>query len=235
MILIYYYDQSLRSIEEQRKNYFPIDSNEFPIDKLFQLYKLQLRSHKTNIMIPLKQATSEKHKIAERMPFNVKMFKGELSKSEYLNYLVQQLELFKTIESKGIPHPDLSRVNALIFDIQELAIQQLTIPPILKATQNYSHYLNSLNPETILPHVYLHFLAVMFGGQMIKSKVPSTGKFYEFNSPTEAMQTIRELQSDLWADEVNLGFDFTIEIFKELELPIDLNKDSHLLQATTNL
>lgn len=186
-------------------------------------------------MLPLKQATSEKHKIAERMPFNVKMLKGELSRSEYLNYLVQQLELFKTIESKGIPHSALSRVNALIFDIQELAIQHITIPPLLKSTQNYSNYLNSLNNETILPHVYLHYLAVMFGGQMIKSKVPSTGKFYEFASPSEGMQSIRELQSDLWADEVNLGFDFTIEIFKELELPLDLHKDSHFIQATTNV
>ncbi len=182
-------------------------------------------------MLPLKQATSEKHKIAEQMPFNVKMSTGKLSKFEYLNYLVQQLELFKTIESKGIPHPDLSRVNALIFDIQELAIQQISIPPILKSTQKYSNYLNSLNYQTILPHIYLNYLAVMFGGQMIKSKVPSSGKFYKFNSPTEAMQSIREVQSDLWADEVNLGFDFTIEIFKEL----DLQKDSHEEQATTNL
>ena len=45
-------------------------------------------------MTPLKEATSEKHKQAERMPFNIRMFKGELSKNDYLLYLNQQLQIF---------------------------------------------------------------------------------------------------------------------------------------------
>ncbi len=38
-------------------------------------------------MLPLKEATSIKHKVAERMPFNARMFSGLLSKDEYLFHL----------------------------------------------------------------------------------------------------------------------------------------------------
>ena len=50
-------------------------------------------------MLPLKEATSIKHKQAERMPFNARMFRGQLSKNEYLLYLTQQLQIFQAIES----------------------------------------------------------------------------------------------------------------------------------------
>ncbi len=183
-------------------------------------------------MLPLKEATSEKHRLAERMPFNVKMFHGELSKAEYLNYLIQQLELFKTLESKSLIHPNLSRIQPLLFDIQELANQKIELPPVLNATKQYTAYLNTLNEKSILPHVYLHYMAIMFGGQMIKSKVPSSGKFYKFNEMSDCIQSIRNVQRDEWADEVNRGFDFTIQLFRELELPLEFENTSHSVQAT---
>ena len=68
-----------------------------------------------------------------------------------------------------------------------------------------------------MAHVYLNYLAIMFGGQMMKTKVPSTGRMYDFENMMEAAGSIRAIQKDEWADEVNKGFDFMIEIFKELE------------------
>jgi hypothetical protein len=38
----------------------------------------------------LKEATAELHSKAEKMEFNQRMFRGELSNDEYLNYLIQQ-------------------------------------------------------------------------------------------------------------------------------------------------
>jgi hypothetical protein len=57
----------------------------------------------------------------------------------------------------------------------------------------------------------------MFGGQQMKKKVPSSGKMYEFENTKEGMQAIRKLQKDEWAEEVNKGYDFIIEIFNELD------------------
>jgi hypothetical protein len=57
----------------------------------------------------------------------------------------------------------------------------------------------------------------MFGGQMMKSKVPGSGRMYDFDDMMEAAGSIRAVQTDEWADEVNTAFDFMIEIFDELE------------------
>lgn len=168
-------------------------------------------------MIGLKEATAEKHKLAERMPFNGRMFRGELSVKEYVHYLTQQSSIFQILEQIGLPHPSLLRLKKVFEDIQELTPQFNEGLPSLKSTQKYGLYLQKLNYEEALPHIYLHYLALMFGGQMMKSKVPGSGRMYDFDDMREAAGSIRELQMDEWVDEVNKGFDFMIEIFDELE------------------
>ncbi len=51
----------------------------------------------------------------------------------------------------------------------------------------------------------------------MKKSVPSAGRMYDFDNMPEAAQSIRNVQKDEWADEVNKGFDFIITIFDELE------------------
>ncbi len=168
-------------------------------------------------MLPLKDATSAKHKIAERMPFNVRMFRGLLNKDQYVLYLNQQFQIFKSIESIGLPHPDLKRSDAVQSDINELKNEGHNSDLVLAATKAYTDYLLSLSYEEVLPHVYLNYLALVFGGQIIKNSVPSSGKMYAFENMQDVIQSIRAVQKDEWADEVNKGFDFNIQIFEELE------------------
>lgn len=170
-----------------------------------------------NQQIPLKDATSVKHKLAEKMPFNVKMYKGQLSKKDYLKYLQQQLAIFETIENIGIPHENLKRVSNVQLDIEELIQEGITPSEILKSTMEYIVHLKNKNYDEILPHVYLNYLALAFGGQMIKKSVPSKGKMYDFENLQETVASIRAVQKDEWADEVNVGFDFLIRIFEELD------------------
>jgi hypothetical protein len=60
-------------------------------------------------------------------------------------------------------------------------------------------------------------MALMFGGQMMKSKVPGSGKMYEFDNVQESIAMIRTIQKDEWADEVNKGFNHIINILDELQ------------------
>lgn len=169
-------------------------------------------------MKPLKEATHDKHKEAERMPFNVKMFKGELTKEQYGKYLLSQLEIFSAIEENfKMPHDGLRRKEAVIKDLKSLGFEQLEIAD--NASLNYAQYLRSLETyeETFYAHIYLNYLAIMFGGQMMKANTPGDGNMYEFENMMECAGTIRAIQKDEWADEVNKGFDYMIEIFKELE------------------
>lgn len=169
-------------------------------------------------MLPLKEATSIKHSQAERMPFNARMFKGLLKEDEYLLYLNQQLQLFQTIEKIGLPHSSLKRTEKVLADINELKAKGHATNFILKSTQQYVDYLKTLTYEQVLPHIYLNYMALAFGGQMMKKVVPSSGNMYIFENMQEAVQSIRAVQKDEWAEEVNKGFDYAILVFEELEV-----------------
>lgn len=165
----------------------------------------------------LKTATQKLHKQAEETPFNKEMIQGKLSKEAYGAYLLQHQSIFQTLEKFDLPHPDLSRGNALKEDIEELA-QHIQDVLILDATRNYCAHLSALNPTNIQAHIYLNYMALLFGGQLSKQKVPSTGKIYDFENQAALVQSIRKIQHDSWVDEVNKGFNYHIQILKELEL-----------------
>ena len=176
-------------------------------------------------MLPLKDAIAEKHSLAEKMTFNQRMFNGEISKEEYVLYLSQQLAIFDSIERFPLPHTSLNRLDSIVNDLRELYIDikglseefTLEIVPLI-STNQYRKYLNTLTQEELLPHVYLNYLALMFGGQMMKSKVPGSGKMYEFDGDMrEIAGSIRAIQKDEWADEANKALDYNINILDELQ------------------
>ena len=165
-------------------------------------------------MIPLKEAIAEKHKIAEGKEFNRKMISGELSEIEYLHYLIQQYAIFKEIEKKQLHHPSLTRCENIKQDIIELGGFTLSI---LDSTESYRKYLSNLDDESFMPHIYLNYLALVYGGQIIKSKVPGSGKIYNFEDPQTGIASIRAIQQDNWAEYANIGLDYVINIYDELQ------------------
>ena len=169
-------------------------------------------------MLQLKDAIAEKHSLAEKMTFNQRMFNGELSNEEYILYLCQQLAIFDAIEIHELPHPSLDRAGNVFQDIKELVGEgQIQITPLV-ATNEYRKYLNTLTKEEQLPHVYLNYLALMFGGQMMKAKTPGSGRMYEFDGDMkEIVGSIRAIQKDEWADEANKALDYNINILDELQ------------------
>ena len=68
----------------------------------------------------LREATAELHSRAEKMPFNQRMFKGELSDVEYVNYLLQQMTIFNEFETRDLVIKGLDRKQKVIEDILEL-------------------------------------------------------------------------------------------------------------------
>jgi len=162
----------------------------------------------------LREATAELHSKAEKMMFNQRMFRSELSTEEYLNYLIQQSYIFQEIENRNLPHPNLNRLDAIHNDISELGGYTFKIS---KPTTDYVVYLGDLNQTQLNAHIYLNYLALAYGGQMIKSKVPGSGRMYDFDNMQECVGSIRAIQNDEMADEVNKGFQYIINILDELQ------------------
>ena len=101
-----------------------------------------------------------------------------------------------------------------IDDINELGGYKFKIS---KPTTDYVVYLGDLNQSSLNAHIYLNYLALVYGGQIMKSKVPGSGKMYEFEGEMmELIGSVRAIQKDEWADEVNKGFQYIINILDEL-------------------
>lgn len=151
------------------------------------------------------------------MPFNLRMIKGQLSKEEYGLYLIQLKAIHSNIEKNELPHKDMYRTQRIEEDLQELTLSLDDQNDLLPGTIKYVCHLSNLSEQELLPHIYLNYLAIAYGGQFIKSKVPSGGKMYHFDNLNEVIQSIRNLQSDQWIDEVNKGYVSLINIFEDLE------------------
>jgi heme oxygenase len=164
----------------------------------------------------LREETAEKHRIAEQKEFNQRMFRGELTKEEYVIYLTQQSLIFNQIEfGNNLPSDSLRRAEKITEDLKELKEKENYI--VLPSTIEYVNYISNLTEEQLLPHIYLNYLAIAYGGQMMKSKVPGSGRMYDFDNMMECVGSIRAVQKDEWAEEVNKGFDFLIDIFDGLQ------------------
>ena len=78
-------------------------------------------------------------------------------------------------------------------------------------------YLKKLDKEKLDSHIYLNYLALLYGGQMIKSKIPGRGLLYDFDDQKDCIASIRAIQKDEWVEEVNKGYGFIIQILDELQ------------------
>lgn len=163
----------------------------------------------------LREATSELHRKAEKMEFNQRMMNNELTIEEYVNYLESQYAIFEKIERLfTLPEPGLARSGRVLNDLNELGE---TTPNVSDKTMEYIDYLSTLDNDSIQPHIYLNYLALVFGGQIIKTKIHGSGKMYEFDNMHASAAAIRLIQKDEWANEVNKGFEFIINILDELQ------------------
>ena len=163
----------------------------------------------------LREATAELHRKAEKMEFNQRMMNNELSINEYSRYLMSQYFIFEVIEQYfTLPEPGLARSNKVKEDLKELGETVIMMSP---KTQEYVDYLIVLDNDTVQPHIYLNYLALAYGGQMIKTKIHGSGRMYDFDNMHASVGAVRQIQKDEWADEVNKGFEFIINILDELQ------------------
>lgn len=69
-------------------------------------------------------------------------------------------------------------------------------------------------------HIYVRHMGDLSGGQMIKDRVPGSGKMYQFADMTHSIDEmkglIRRRTKDSMADEANKAFEFSTKIFEEL-------------------
>lgn len=175
----------------------------------------------------LKEQTQDLHETAEKNPFAQLLLSGNINKKQYAKYLFNMWSIYGVLENiaesagvlKGIE--DIKRTDAIKEDMLELNlnIDNQTLAP---STYMYIQYLSKMDPKKSLAHVYVRHFGDLYGGQILKTKVPGSGKMYEFINRKELINSTRALLTDDLGDEARVGFEYAIALFEDLVHELDL-------------
>jgi heme oxygenase len=173
----------------------------------------------------LKELTHDAHKEAEPKQFVKVLFSGKIDPKIYALYLKNQHPCYEILEVCAMMYPgllggaDARRAPAIDSDFQELWDRDVDgDPTILPVVKRYIDYIMSIkdDPKKLLAHIYVRHFGDMAGGQMIKKRVPGSGRMYQFENADALKASIREKLSDDMADEAKVCFRFAGELFEEM-------------------
>ena len=183
-------------------------------------------------MSNLKDLTWEHHKDAERQQFVKVLMSGKINPELYATYLWNQHKKYDLLEALAGANgllddlPDIRRKQKIEADFLELWNKDQP-PTLTQSTNDYIMHMREImqDSNSLMAHVYVLHMGDLSGGQMIKKRIPGSGKMYEFEGDVlETKEAIRALTNDDMADEAKWMFESATQLFKEMmELDIEHN------------
>lgn len=174
-------------------------------------------------MSTLKELTWKKHKEAEEQPFIKSIFKGQVDRDKYVDYLYQLLVLYQSLEwhgtrlgiFKGIE--SIKRARAIELDYYELLGDSASRGKLNASTINYINYIETIKDDAnkILAHIYVRHMGDMFGGQMLAKLLPGSNRMFQFENLPELIANVRQKLDVSLADEANVAFTHNINMLKD--------------------
>ena len=196
----------------------------------------------------LMQGTGDIHREAERRPFMVAQFKGELPKDAYTSYLGRLFHVYVALEEAAeqlrddprvgpIYSPELFRVEGLNKDLTALAgpdwREQLPITPATEAYAGRIRAIATEFPPAYVAHHWLRYMGYVLGQELIRGMLRKAYgpdvpvAFYDYPDIDDPKQYLRGYHArmngmDLSADEVARVVD---EGNRAFQLQIDLTDE----------
>lgn len=173
----------------------------------------------------LRDAIKDLHDYVENTRFAKLLLSGSITEEVYCDLLNNLIPVYECLESLASKHhlldgvEDILRVPTMTYDHNELKRNVVTIKPARPIVYDYVKYLKHLavqNPKLLLAHIYVRHFGDLFGGQIIKKKVPGSGTMYSFNERQELITKMRAILSDDLGDEARVAMQFAIDIFEAL-------------------
>ena len=166
-------------------------------------------------MSTIKEKTQTLHDLLEDVPFNKKMFRGEQTVSERKSYLSMHHSIFEVLDP-FVP-VELRRTKIIEQDMKRLGGMRAAKP------LGVNDYIQTiLTSDRIDGHLYLNYMGLLFGGQVMKKHYPTSSELYEFENIKGAREHIREnhqygIENETWYEEqVKDAFRFHIEMSSSL-------------------
>lgn len=167
-------------------------------------------------MSTLKELTWTAHKQAESSPLMTVLLDNSITPAAYCELVYTKYEIYRAIEDRlAFKTPCLPRAQAALDDWQKMSG---TIPNNLPSFDKYVDRLRLISIYNLWAHAYVHYLAPLYGGQIIKRNIQDRFPvgLYQFDDPSAAIAEIRSHLTVDMADEANLAFDSTTAYYHEL-------------------
>jgi heme oxygenase len=165
----------------------------------------------------LKELTHNNHVAAEAHVFTKLLVSTNMSKEIYGDYLFNQTIAYNALESLASLNTieDVARTSSMQEDLKELGVESISVK-VYPATVKYVEHLKTLSKQNLMAHVYVRHMGDMYGGQVIKTKIPGSGTMYNFENRSNLIKSLRMQLSDDMAPEANKCFSLILELFTEL-------------------
>ena len=177
----------------------------------------------------LRELLKDIHTEAEEEEFAKLLMSGEMNPALYGLYLNQQFHIYSALENRAYKFPfyqkklrKMGRMMMLEIDRNAYYYPKVLLP----TTKKYIKYCETLDKDQVIAHLYVRHFGDMYGGQMIKKKIPacngenihmhSFGSYYEFEDAGKNIQYMRTLLEDNMYEECKIVFQYAIDLFKEL-------------------
>lgn len=160
----------------------------------------------------IRDLTHSLHEELESTPFAKAMFEGKLDDCARKDYLASQRVIFRYLD-EHVPE-ELHRTPAFDQDIKTLAGAPPT--PCIASHVYHSHL--TQRAKMLGPHIYVNYMGLLFGGQIMKKNYPTT--IYDFDTPINDLRTL--IRNDYvettpsYVSEAKIAFENQIKIFTEL-------------------
>lgn len=166
----------------------------------------------------IKEQTDDLHTELESSPFNQKMYRSEQTVTERIGYLTSLWMIYNVLDD-FVPDK-IKRLSKVEKDLEILQGGNFKLSEKIPfAAMGYSVYLEGV-AEDIFPHVYLNYMGLMYGGQIMKKRYPDfPTNVYDFDDLEESKKYIRNeviQETPEFIKETRTGFKWNIIIAHEL-------------------
>lgn len=144
----------------------------------------------------MKERTKQIHQDVTFRPFLEKIRREEADERSYCQYLTDLRAVFEELEFElsflptdsalsGLYVANLCRKEAISNDIAQFQIESLESGKAAKEYVRHLKEIGSKKPHLLAAHAYTHFLALLFGGQLlgghVRKKWENAAQMYDFN------------------------------------------------------
>ena len=171
----------------------------------------------------LRSLCQEQHTLAEHTIVAQGLIDGTINPQTYKNLCYQLYFITDAIESRGITQfefsqqRDLYRKDKFVQDLAECPSGPVVL---CNSTKTYLEYLQSLSALLLKGHIYVHYMGLLYGGQLIAKKLNLPTNHLKFENVKSTVDYVRQnILNDLSSEdgaEAVTAFKNIIAIYEEL-------------------